>query len=202
MKKAHYFLFLFLSITALSFAQDEVAKKWSKGFSVGFDYALPHLIYQEDQDNWSPTNAVGFRMGIFAELFPHSIISPRLQAEMFMSSAQVNHNTGALSQDIMPVGIQLSNHWHIGGNKGKSRPYFLVGPDLKIPLQPTEKQADIYYCNSDLSISTGLGWQFVRSKSTLAPEIRYSYGLTNVVANPMIRRVTLHQITLVVGFKN
>jgi hypothetical protein len=82
----------------------------------------------------------------------------------------------------------------------KHKPYFFVGPKVKIPLTKQNTASTIYSGNTDLAIDFGIGLDNVFSQFNFSPELRYSYGLLNVNKNPTFRSIYSHSFSLVFKF--
>ncbi len=102
---------------------------------------------------------------------------------------------------ISPLTVELSPHFTIGLSEKRTRPYFLIGPTLKIPI-PDRSNPNASEINSTIgALDLGFGLNKELKFFSIAPELRYSYGLNNIANSPDINRMHFHNITLVLIFK-
>jgi len=105
--------------------------------------------------------------------------------------------------EIYPKNIDIRLQANYALGKKTNRPYIFIGPSLMIPLVDKTKPTWMYESgNTNASIDFGLGFDKDFEIFHFLPEIRYSYGLINVNATPILRSLYVHRLTLTLNFKN
>jgi len=203
MKKVVLVPILILSLFS-SYSQNKANNKLEYGFSIGVNYSN---LFKES--NLPPqldiSNGLGFTLGVLVDykILDFLSVSPK---------ANLTFNGGSLSQqlltniekvyEIMPVCLDFKLDFVLKKTKGKINPYFLVGPNFRLAIFEDITDPTVFPTGNDLAIDFGIGLDKTFSKFKLAPELRYSFGLLNVVRNPIIQGINLHTISLVFNFKD
>ena len=183
-------------------SQEEVAtvdKPSKYGFNFGINYS--NLMHK----GMLPSNAAikndwGFRMGILAdykisELFS---ISPKVELSLNNSAVNFSHeNNSRYKYKVMPVSVDLMSHFVFKDHKKKFSPYFLFGPNLKIPISKQNMYEIDFSTRTDFALDFGIGINKKFTHFNFAPELRYSLGLLDVNLHPAIQTLKFHNITLV-----
>ncbi|MDE1052266.1 hypothetical protein, partial [Escherichia coli] len=86
-------------------------------------------------------------------------------------------------------------------SRRKAEPYLLIGPNLNIPLQRSPELNTAFQSGYNFSIDLGIGLENTFKHFIFAPELKYSYGLTNVNQNPSLKSVYFHSVGLTLNFK-
>jgi hypothetical protein len=101
---------------------------------------------------------------------------------------------------VYPVLMEFSAHTVIHFGKQRSRPYILIGPSYRQPLTENSKFLTVTE-RPDLAIDLGIGLNKKLTFFNLAPELRYSAGLTNLRKVDHDDELYFHNVTLVLIFK-
>ncbi len=200
MKKVVFVISLIACSTRL-YAQTEntpVEKRMKYGFNLGINYsnlitkrAFPAAI--------SKSTNLGFQLGILADYEFSRLFSISPKTELSFNNNKlnlVNADGSPTTYKVMPLSLDLMTHFIFKDYKGKINPYFLFGPNVKLPIS---KKTD-YTANADLAIDFGIGLDKAFKSFNFSPEIRYSIGLLNVNRHPAIEPIYFHKISLVFNF--
>lgn len=208
MKKVVLILMLFAAWQTASAQCDcenfDKNQKFKFGFNLGgnmtnvYTQGLPNQAYTE--------GGPGFRLGVLAEfkLSPLFALSPR--AELSFNSASVTFPDVASSNEpnvyrMMQNSLEFAPLFKVRFKKDKWMPYFIAGPNLKVPIQNGQSTSTSTYLTSpDVAIDAGFGIEkgFGRVFSSL--EMKYSLGLVNVNHHPMLQSAKIHNISIVLNF--
>ncbi len=197
----------FACLSALhSSSQSENAipeKKVKFGFNLGANYS--NLKSNQTLPlNASISNGAGVTMGLLMDyaITSHFHISPKM--ELSFNQSQVDFITPDqhhYAYEVMPVSLDFMTHAHYKISQKKSGVYVLAGPNFKLPVVDKSKQDADFNTKPDFAIDFGIGFDYFTQHFTVAPELRYSYGLLNVSGNPHVPDLNYNKITLVVNFK-
>ncbi len=171
------------------------------GFNVGRNYSF--LQMQNSDPNIDVSTHGGFQMGLIMDykLGSHFTVSPK--AEM-----SVNHTRLSFIPEedfvrdipVFPVTLQFATHFNYRLSKNPSSLYFLIGPDVKFPIN--KGQGQVYGTDKkDIAVDVGIGFDKMFNAFHFSPELRYSYGLRNLSQNASTGEMHFHSISLVLQFK-
>ncbi|MGM0479945.1 MAG: outer membrane beta-barrel protein [Bacteroidota bacterium] len=201
MKKISFVLVL-LACSLVVKAQSDNAvneKRLKFGFNLGVNHSI---LYAPDElpGFASISNDLGVRLGVLADyqLFEFLSISPK--AELSFNNNELNLTFGDNAQysyEVLPIGLEFMTHFIFKKKNERLSPYLYFGPNLKIPI--ADKSID-YYGHPDLAIDLGIGFEKAFTQFNFSPELRYSYGFTNVSMTPTIRSMKFHSVSLIFNF--
>jgi hypothetical protein len=188
-----------------SFTQ-ETSENSNKPIKAGFVFGLNYSNLLTD--NGLPSgaevnNELGFRLGILAEFKLSKILFLSPKAELSMNNGGITqyHPDASVSKyDILPIGLEFMVPLLVKMPREKHKPYFFIGPKVKIPLTAQSTSTTIYSGRTDLAIDFGIGLDNTFSHFNFSPELRYSYGLLNVNRNPAFQSIYSHSVSLVFKF--
>lgn len=189
-------------------------KRWHLGFSVGMhfqDLKFTHNGFvTEDGQQWVaevPGYDPGFCVNVMADLRLHQYFNLRVSPGMYFGSKRVemidyNQTPGALSvheiQDIKSAYVVVPFDLKISGNRLRdARPYVTAG--VMASFDVSKKKSEYLMFNSaDIFLTCGLGCDFYLPFFKLNPEIKFCFGLTDIlrhkrpdlVDNPEMMKVT------------
>ena len=169
-------------------------RRWHLGFSIGAyasDLRLTHNGYitpegeewRIDQPNYQP----GFCVNGLFDLRPNNYFSVRLSPGMYFGSRDITMkeiNTDARERQnikstfvVLPVDIKFS-----GMRYRNSRPYVTAG--VMPAFDVAKKRSDILQLKtSDIYLSVGFGCDFYLPYFKLNPEIKFCFGLSDMLAH-------------------
>lgn len=178
--------FMLLIILASSGAYAQICDSTLKykplfGFNIGLNQSA--IFNSNAVDEIQIMNAPGFRLGIFTE-FP---ISKRWAAS---PKTELSFNYGKVNIDgtnyrVDPYNLDFILHFKHKFNysHGKVQPYMNIGPNIRTPLN---SKFEGTYLDTKTSIAAdfGFGLEIDANYFLIAPELRFSAGLTDIRRNP------------------
>lgn len=196
---------MLLGISYANFAQTSnprIPKKIKVGFSLGTNYSLlknkgvmpvPHSI----------DNGVGMQFGIFMDYQPKSflIISPKIEWGFNHANIITNLDLNQINYQVYQNSIDMMLHFQFQFGKEKYIPYLFVGPHLKMPLYVAGLTNTQFSTAPNIVIDFGIGVECKLKYFTIAPELRYSLGLSNVNQNPSYTNLKYNQVSFAIKFK-
>lgn len=184
-------------------------KRWHLGFSVGMhfqDLDFTHNGFRTPEGGqWFvevPTFDPGICVNVLADLRLHKYFNLRFSPGMYFGSkgAQFrDHLTGAVErQDIKTAYVVTPLDLKISGDRlHNSRPYVTLGAMATFDVG--KKRSEFLQFNStDVYLSVGLGCDFYLPFFKLNPEIKFCFGLTDILRhdrpdldeNPEMQKIT------------
>lgn len=167
-------------------------KRWHLGFSVGahfqdLDFTHNGFVTPEGGE-WMveiPTFDPGVCVNVLADLRLHKHFNLRFSPGMYFGSKGVemrDYNTGEVErQDIKTAYVVAPLDLKISGERyHNSRPYVTLGGMLTFDV--SKKRSDFLQFNTtDFYLSVGLGCDFYLPFFKLNPEIKFCFGLTDIL---------------------
>lgn len=179
--------------------------------SFGFNIGINHSLLQSDglDEGAKINNEFGTRLGLFGE-FPitNSLsYSPKVELSFHRSSVELPiplayppyETTGTFR--VSPVFLEVISHLILKGNKNQNHFYFLVGPNLKIPIQTRNQEFLAFTSRPDVALDFGIGFNQNIKDFKVAPELRYSMGFLDLNEEQYNGSIQLHTISFVLNFK-
>lgn len=184
-------------------------KRWHLGFSVGThfqDLDFTHNGFKTEVDGqWQvevPAFDPGICVNVLADLRLHQYFNLRFSPGMYFGSKRaemLEWNSGwTQHQDIKTALVVLPIDLKISGDRLRnSRPYVTLGAMATFDV--TRKKSDFLQFNTaDAYLSVGLGCDFYLPFFKLNPEIKFCFGLTDILRhdrpdldeNPEIYNIT------------
>lgn len=167
-------------------------KRWHLGFSVGMhfqDLDFTHNGFTTPEGGqWFvevPTFDPGICVNVLADLRLHKYFNLRLTPGMYFGSKGAefrDHVTGTVErQDIKTAYVVVPLDLKISGDRlHNSRPYVTLGAMATFDV--SKKRSDFLQFNTaDAYLSVGLGCDFYLPFFKLNPEIKFCFGLTDIL---------------------
>jgi hypothetical protein len=190
-------------VSYFSFSQETKVKKLGYGFFFEGNRSFME-VKTGNEVALKPTFGGGFGILTDYDLTKNFTVVTKLG--LSFSNTAINLIFGddvAQKYKIYPQNIDVRLQANYALGKKTNRPYIFVGPSLMIPLLDRTKSTLMYSSgNTNASIDIGLGFDKDFEIFHFLPEIRYSYGLINVNATPVLRSLFVHRLTLTLNFKN
>lgn len=184
-------------------------KRWHLGFSVGahfqdLDFTHNGFVTPEG-GQWFvevPTFDPGVCVNVLADLRLHKYFNLRFSPGMYFGSKGAemrDHVTGAVErQDIKTAYVVAPLDLKISGDRlHNSRPYVTLGGMMTFDV--SKKRSEFLQFNTtDFYLSVGLGCDFYLPFFKLNPEIKFCFGLTDILKhdrpdldeNPEVFKIT------------
>lgn len=184
-------------------------KKWHFGFSIGTHFEDLDFTHNgfvtPDGEKWGievPSFAPGICANVLVDLRLHKHFNLRLSPGMYFGSKGVemlsSTNGATARQEIKTANVVLPLDLKISGERYKnSRPYVTVGAMGAFDVG--KKRSDYLKFNTaDAYLTVGLGCDFYLPFFKLNPEIKFCFGLTDILRhdrpdlddNPEIFKIT------------
>lgn len=167
-------------------------KRWHLGFSVGFhvqDLNFTHNGFlTPDGEKWSmevPNFSPGFCLNVLGDLRLHQNVNLRFSPGIYFGSKGVvmqEYATGVvMKQDVKSAYVVAPIDVKISGNRFHNvRPYVTGG--FMATFDVTKKRTDYLMFNTfDGYLTIGLGVDFYLPFFKLIPEIKFCFGLTDIL---------------------
>lgn len=181
--------------TSIVNAQSVDKKRFTTGFNFGINHA--NVLLQDNSNGSSIENGLGFRMGIISSFAFSERISFDPKAELSFNSSTFWDGTESFA--INPVDLEFITHLKVKTKKRGFSPYFIAGPNVKIPL---DRDEDLTLpTRQDVALDLGIGLDVPLGKKVrVSPELRYSIGLVNLTETTSISNLKFHNISLLLNF--
>ncbi|MDE7412772.1 MAG: PorT family protein [Muribaculaceae bacterium] len=167
-------------------------KRWHLGFSVGThfqDLDFTHNGFVTDQGSqWFaeiPSFDPGICVNVLGDVRLHQYFNLRLTPGMYFGSKGVefrDYTTGAVErQDVKTAYVVVPLDLKISGDRlHNSRPYVTLGAMATFDV--SKKRTEFLQFNStDAYLTIGLGCDFYLPFFKLNPEIKFCFGLTDIL---------------------
>lgn len=148
-------------------------------------------------------NGIGYKFGFSADYFiaKNVIISPKTEIAFNKIGAITRNSENTITNEILPVTLNLISHFVYRFNSKPFSPYVLVGPNLNLPIKQPKLQTD-YKTIANFALDFGIGFERKIGQFTLAPEIRYSFGMNDVIKLLHNKTTQFHSVSIVFNFKD
>lgn len=167
-------------------------KRWHWGFSVGThvqDFSFVHSGYVASNGaQWQievPDFSPGFNATVLGDLRLHKYLNLRLSPGMYFGSKTVHMldiNSGRKElQDVKSAFVVLPIDLKVSGDRlHNARPYFTLGAMGVLDI--SKKRSDpLVTKDFDTMLTVGLGCDFYLPFFKLNPEIKFCFGLTDIL---------------------
>ena len=167
-------------------------KRIHLGFSVGMhfqDLKFTHNGYTTPEgENWFaevPAYSPGFCVNVLGDLRLHKYFNLRLSPGMYFGNKTVHFreaNSGTVEkQDVKSAYVVVPLDLKISGERyHNSRPYVTGGVMATFDVSKKRSEA-LMFNTSDVYLTVGLGCDFYLPFFKLNPEIKFCFGLTDVL---------------------
>jgi hypothetical protein len=148
-------------------------------------------------------NGLGYRLGLLGgwQMSRHFAVelNPSLAFnDSKLGITRTNYSQEAYGQSLMvECAVRGAYKWFWG----KSLPFILGGTSYRLPLRDANARV-IQMAHGSLAADIGMGIEKHYRQFTLAPEVRYSHGLTNMQNIYGINSVKMHAIILSICLKS
>lgn len=167
-------------------------KPWHLGFSVGMhvqDLSFTHNgLVTDDGQRWTaevPSFSPGFCVNVLASLRLHKYLDLRFTPGMYFGSKGVEmidyYSDLRRHQDVKSAYVTLPLDLKISGDRMRNvRPYLSTG--FMATFDISKKRAEpLLFNTTDTYLCVGLGADFYLPFFKLNPEIKFCFGLTDIL---------------------
>lgn len=177
-------------------AQSQVDKKrFTTGFNIGVNHA--NLLLDEATQG-SIENGIGFRLGLISDFAFTKRISIQPKAELSFNN--IKFRDGSQSLAVNPVNLDFISHLKIRTKPCPSSLYFVLGPNVKIPIG--KESSSTLPTRDDVALDLGIGYDLGIGNIRISPELRYSIGLMNITESASVSDLRFHNISLLLNFSS
>lgn len=200
------FFAIFLAALSISCAQDASAKpgdkllnrpyadlkRWHLGFSVGMhvqDLSFTHNGFvTADGERWAvevPSFSPGFCVNVLGSLRLHQYLDLRFSPGMYfgnkVAEMKDSYSEKTQRQDIKSAYVAVPVDFKISGDRMRNlRPYVTAGAMATFDI--SKKRRDpLLFNTADAYLCVGMGVDFYLPFFKLNPEIKFCFGLTDVL---------------------
>ncbi|MBL4709808.1 MAG: PorT family protein [Flavobacteriales bacterium] len=181
-----------------------VSEKALYGFSLGIHRSSLSLDTEERQF-LKKKDKIGFRLGIVADykIYKRLHFVPKLELAFYGNELTYFNGVQEESEfKLSDVAMETKPHFTIELGKAASKIYILLGASYSLAIGDEEDDDMSYPSDFFFSVDVGIGYNKETPFFLFAPELRYSYNLTNINKNPDLKSdVKLHSLTLLFSFK-
>lgn len=162
------------------------------GFSIGMHFQDLQLTHNgfitPEGESWFaevPSYSPGFNVSVLADLRLHKYLNLRLSPGMFFGNKTIKiHDTslgGTTQQDVKSAYVTLPLDLKISGERYyNTRPYVTTG--IMGTFDVSKKRSEFFQFNTfDVYLSVGMGVDFYLPFFKLNPEIKFCFGLTDIL---------------------
>lgn len=146
----------------------------------------------------------GFYLGIVAEHRFNDYLSLSGKTLLYISDNRKfvkDEELIVYETKITPVLLHFSAQCMVGIPIDQIKPYILIGPNYRIPVQSENLPERMYGSNPDLALDLGIGFEKKCGDVTFSPEIRYTYGFRDINKSPFIQSLYQHQLSFGIVIK-
>ncbi len=167
-------------------------KPWHLGFSVGMhvqDLSFTHNgLISDDNQRWVaevPSFSPGFCVNVLANLHLHRYLDLRFSPGMYFGSKTVEmkdyYSDLQKRQDVRSAYVAIPLDLKISGDRMRNiRPYVSTG--LMATFDISKKRTEpLLFNTGDMYLCAGLGVDFYLPFFKLNPEIKFCFGLTDIL---------------------
>ena len=173
------------------------------GISIGTNYSFlsQENVTAIDDDI---RNGMGLNFGIFAECPFTGWLSFTPRAGVSFNNSKIIHSGSSneeLTYGFMPITAEIRGHFVFRTKGNKLAPYAFFGPNFRVPLNNKFDGAEEFSNKTSFAIDLGIGIDKALSNMSIAPELRYSFGFTDVNDKNRFDTAYMHTVSLLVNFK-
>ncbi len=147
-------------------------------------------------------NTFGFVVGVNVDypIASSFLVSPKVNLSVCESKVTFS-DTKNTDYKLMQFSFNFMADFVLKKWNSTLQPYLLIGPKYIIPIDGKNNDIDEYPSKSSYSLDFGIGFHKHLKKFSIAPEIRYSYGISDINSHPLLSALKYHSLSLVLNFK-
>ncbi len=174
-------------------AQKVQKKRFSTGFNLGVNHA--NLLASEIAHG-SVENGIGFRLGLVSDFAFTKRFSIQPKAELSFNN--IKFRSGTQEMVVNPIDLEFISHFKIRLKPCPQSFFFVLGPNVKIPLD--SDKVNTLPTRQDVALDLGIGYDVTLGKVRVSPELRYSIGLVNITESSSVSDLRFHNVSLLLNF--
>ncbi len=201
------FISAILMFTASAFSQNVSAMNEKKAyFGISIGACAASLVTKEElPSNLSVNYGGGWNMGVFTEvnMSKYFALSPRFEVSFIDGNIKNRRDDNRIVINrFLPLTMDFMVHAKLKRGKSKLNPYIAVGPKYQKVLSDGGREYEKWSDKSNLAIDFIMGMDLFFKRFVFAPELRYTYGLTDL--NTLftdVGEIKMNTLSLVFVFK-
>ncbi len=176
-------------------------KRFYYGIHIGANYSIVETR-QELPPNSFTYNGWGYKVGWdFGYLVGERLfVNPTVTFSLNKCGVEQTRNTEINRYEVYQGALEVAALLRFSLFNNPSV-YLVAGPSMRFPIQVGESNTTTFTTDSGSSVDCGVGLSHRIGRYMIAPEIRYSHGLTNINANPVYRDLRYNNVSFVLNFR-
>lgn len=144
-------------------------------------------------------NTPNYRMGFWANYSFNDAISISPEVDWSFNEGGFRFSdTSKADYKLMLMSFDFMMHVIIKKQRESLSPYVLLGPNVRVPVLNNSRAVD-FPTRSDVAINLGLGLEKRFKYISFSPELRYTFGFSNISDHPDIPSAYLNNVSLVLN---
>lgn len=205
MKNALLFVVLFAASHRAQAQPARRAGEFYTGLTIGINYARVATDNADPNDimEIAAVSGLGYRLGLLGGLQLSRHLAVELKPSLAFNDSKLGITRTNLNKETYGQTIMLEGAGHAVYKfyVGRTIPYALAGVSYRQPLNDAASPIT-QMVRSTLAADIGLGLEKRFRHFSIAPEIRYSHGLSNLQQIKGINSVKMHSIIFTVNLKS
>ncbi len=200
--KKYLLLFIACSLSASLSAQNPAGAidRFRAGFELGVNHSLLHSK-EGLSEKIIMHNDIGFQMGMLMEYAFNDRFLISTSFGFSLNDSKVLKGTGELPYNVFGLSADFMIHGIYRFSTSGVCPYILTGPSFIHPMAIDRSNSAQFPTGNNISVDAGFGLEKAFGSLFIAPELRYSLGLSEVNRDPSLRTLTYHRVTFTFKFK-
>jgi hypothetical protein len=155
-----------------------------------------------DVEKVTSTNGSGFRLGVLMDMpvSRHFTMNASSDLVFYDNKMRVFKTDNTNKEYELPPTVEFSVHLTYKLVESRIRPFLSFGPSYKMPIVSSSMPVS-QLSKSTLALDLGIGVERVFPKFIISPELRYSYGLTNISSTTGMLETKLNTIAFILCFR-
>ena len=165
-------------------------------YGVDFGINRPSLAFQNATGS-ATESGKGFRVGLVTNMSFTNRFSLVPRAELSFLSSKVSGVDGEYNVKLST--LEVMAHLKYNTSDRRFSPYVMAGPNLRIPIISRTSQDGNFFTDENLAIDLGLGLDIPIFRFKLSPELRYSFGVSDIRSGSSLGDLSHNNIAFVVA---
>lgn len=198
-------LILILAIPMLIVSQNSTDANFKKlKFGLGLGYVHPNLVLKDKtSEAYLVNNNSGFTVYMLGEYSVNKFLSISPKAGFAFGQSTLTNTISGVSVDyeFMQISVDYLLDFVFKKWDSKLQPYLVIGLQYKTPVSDKNDIEEFKSSKNSFGISLGFGINKSFGKFIMNPEIRYSYGITDLKNSNQFPSLYYHSLSVLVNIK-
>jgi len=199
------FLFLILAAPIIIVSQNPTETNFKKlKFGLGIGFVQPNLVLKDKtSEDLFIHNKSGFAVYVLGEYSVNKFFSISPKAGFAFGQSTLTNTISGVSIDyeFMQISVDYLLDLVLKKWDSKFQPYIVTGLQYKTPVTNKNAIEEFEPLKNSIGISLGLGINKMFRKFIMNPEIRYSYGITDLKNSNQLPSIYYHSLAVLVNIK-